>query len=105
MDKKLKSKWIKALRSGKYKQARGILLQTNGAMCCLGVLAHIQGCPKRKLSGQGVTLPPAGFRARLHWRQGLQLASMNDGTYCSVDRKLYPRTTFKKIADYIEAHL
>jgi hypothetical protein len=40
LDKKIKNKWIKALRSGKYKQTRvGTLYNKDSdAYCCLGVL-------------------------------------------------------------------
>lgn len=42
MRQEWKQKWIKALRSGKYKQARRILLKkSTGGMCCLGVLCEI----------------------------------------------------------------
>jgi hypothetical protein len=43
MNKKMKKIWLKALRSGKYKQGRKYLCQTvNGEdrYCCLGVLAN-----------------------------------------------------------------
>jgi hypothetical protein len=43
MDAKLKAKWIRALLSGKYKQAEGALREGRG-YCCLGVLAVIQKC-------------------------------------------------------------
>jgi hypothetical protein len=33
-------KWVKALRSGKYKQARGVL-KDNAGHCCLGVLCTL----------------------------------------------------------------
>lgn len=39
MDKKLKSDWIAALRSGKYEQGHE-MLQANGKFCCLGFLCH-----------------------------------------------------------------
>ena len=44
MDKALKDKWMKALRSGEYGQARGRLRRTRSqghAFCCLGVLADV----------------------------------------------------------------
>jgi hypothetical protein len=42
MDKKLKSKWIKALTSGRYKQTREELRDaTGGGYCCLGVLLSV----------------------------------------------------------------
>jgi hypothetical protein len=40
MNKKVKALWLKALRSGKYKQARGQLKKGNG-FCCLGVLTDL----------------------------------------------------------------
>lgn len=41
MNKEIKQKWVKALRSGKYKQTRSKLKSTNGRFCCLGVLCDI----------------------------------------------------------------
>lgn len=42
MPKKLKARWLKALRSGKYKQGKGSLYDPNTkTFCCLGVLSHV----------------------------------------------------------------
>lgn len=41
MDKKIKAKWLRALRSGKYKQAKGVLRTEKGGFCCLGVLCDV----------------------------------------------------------------
>lgn len=41
MDKKIKKLWLKALRSGKYKQAMHTLKNNNNEYCCLGVLCDI----------------------------------------------------------------
>jgi hypothetical protein len=41
MDKKLKAAWVKALRSGKYKQGRVRLKNEDDTYCCLGVLCAI----------------------------------------------------------------
>ena len=43
MDKALKNTWVKALRSGKYRQGTGRLMRMNRYYCCLGVLADTQG--------------------------------------------------------------
>lgn len=50
MNKKLKKKWVKALRSGDYDQASGALCKvqkdkkgTHLSYCCLGVLADVSG--------------------------------------------------------------
>lgn len=40
MDPKIKKRWIKALRSGKYKQTKGVLHNEDG-FCCLGVLCDL----------------------------------------------------------------
>lgn len=102
MDKKLKSKWINALRSGRYEQARGTLLALkSGGMCCLGVLATIQGCDLRKKKNDDPSFClvsrdlPRGFNAGLRTEQREQLATMNDSSGSS----------FKQIADYIEKRL
>lgn len=38
MPQAVKERWISALRSGKYKQGKGSLLDDTGGYCCLGVL-------------------------------------------------------------------
>lgn len=58
--------WVKALRSGKYKQTKGRLKARNGAMCCLGVACHISelgawepgGIYQAGGSASGLGLPP-----------------------------------------------
>ncbi len=72
MNKKLAMKWVKALRSGRYKQATGVLVKTDHdsahgpsiedkvlGHCCLGVLAEVCGIDREKLLGlellEGIT--------------------------------------------------
>ena len=44
MDAQLKAKWVEALRSGEYEQAREMLHDVaNGGYCCLGVLCKVMG--------------------------------------------------------------
>lgn len=46
LDPDVKAKWLAALRSGNYQQARAMLRDpATGAMCCIGVLGAIQGEP------------------------------------------------------------
>jgi hypothetical protein len=40
MDEDVKNKWVAALRSGEYKQCRGVL-KTEKGHCCLGVLCEV----------------------------------------------------------------
>ena len=42
MDAEVKKKWVAALRSGEYKQAKK-QLRYDGSFCCLGVLCEISG--------------------------------------------------------------
>ena len=41
MKKEIKTKWLEALRSGEYKQARDVMRDKDKNMCCLGVLCDI----------------------------------------------------------------
>lgn len=54
MNKEYKDKWITALRSGQYRQGRGVLHSGDG-FCCLGVLCsvlHEDGLLARRLNTQ-----------------------------------------------------
>lgn len=93
MDKAIKQKWVAALRSGKYRQARCFLMDHDGCMCCLGVLARLQGATLKSLRGKNTSrhekingLVPCTVR--------IYLSDMND------DGK-----TFPEIADWIEANI
>lgn len=52
MKQNIMKKWVKALRSGKYKQGYGTLKQYNGFEevyhCCLGVLCELYNDEMRK---------------------------------------------------------
>lgn len=44
MDKELATRWVEALRSGKYEQGTTRLRTIDNKYCCIGVLADIIGC-------------------------------------------------------------
>jgi len=103
VDKAAKTRWVEALRSGKYKQARGTLRDATGAMCCLGVLAEIEGVPRTRVNDTYVydfddckcaVAVPASFH-NLGMVEKLRLINMND----------HQKKTFSEIADYIEEKL
>lgn len=54
MDKKLKAKWVRALRSGRYVQGRSYLY-LQYSHCCLGVLGRVHGLSDDDL--RGCTMP------------------------------------------------
>lgn len=41
MNQEIKEKWLKALRSGKYKQGKYYLRNNKNEFCCLGVLCNL----------------------------------------------------------------
>lgn len=114
----LKEKWIKALRSGRYRQGKNTLKEGR-YYCCLGVLCTVAGA-KWKPNREGMEIPfidgkqvsaldehylsttalrRFGFRDK---RQKL-LANFNDGH--PFGQPAITRKNFKEIADYIEEHM
>lgn len=98
MDAKLKEKWVKALRSGKYVQGKYNLFNGYG-YCCLGVLCVVQGKQLDELQKElgtlslGATLPRT-LSAGLSDEEKVDLVEMNDSG-----------KPFPEIAKYIEEHL
>lgn len=109
MNEKIKKKWLKALRSGDYKQCRNKLTSNLKSFCCLGVLCDVvypkgwQKLPKKILNGTNswVTYEHLGdtdvLSDKLLKKTGVdastaaELAEMND-----------EGATFKEIANAIE---
>jgi hypothetical protein len=115
LNKRFKKRWLKALRSGDYKQARNSLHNEVG-FCCLGVATDIcdPGCWSKRPVQSASSVGPKEFLYREHRvmliptllrEQGLNLteakylAKMNDGT---AGLKAH---SFEEIADYIEENL
>jgi hypothetical protein len=105
MDAELKAKWVKALRSGEYKQGTGYLhgSQTN-TYCCLGVLCKAGLGLVGEATNRGVTAFDGSVcllsyslrdRTGLSCAQEKELVDLNDDYH----------KTFPEIADWIEANL
>ena len=100
MTPEFKAKWVAALRSGKYQQGRDVL-RNGDKFCCLGVACDLidpdawESTSTYNIFGwQGLTaetvdLPFVGIS------DAETLSAMND----------QPQSSFKEIADYIEAHV
>ena len=111
MPKKLLAKWLKALRSGEYKQARGRLYRPEiCGFCCLGVLQHVAsgGSVEAYNDGEYMTLPSSqwlrdnGIEFKYHNYDESRypmLPPLNIGAVEANDRGI----KFKRIADAIEA--
>lgn len=101
MKKAIKNRWIKALRSGEYQQAKGRLQTENGDMCCLGVLYDIQfdgywilneGSPRWSIEGRDAIMS-------LRFQESVGLLEHEESVLtCMNDRGC----SFNQIADYIE---
>ena len=106
MDAKLKAKWIEALRSGDFKQARGSLKdEFDGSYCCLGVLATVAGFPIKGntiLDAYGVSL---GYRPICELIGGEPIVDLTALWWRNDGKQGFAQHSFREIADYIEANL
>jgi hypothetical protein len=100
MDKKTRTKWTKALRSGKFTQGSGSLRTTaeersrgKDCFCCLGVLCEVTDTTYRA----GFGYPSRSARQKLGLGDAAmdQLVKMND----------QEGKSFRQIADWIEKNL
>ncbi len=103
MDANIKRIWVKALRSGIFRQGKGRLHRCNNGKnyyCCLGVLqeAVIGTIGPRHMAGM---LNSTEKRiAKLKERECRLLTDMNDGMYVHSNH-----FSFNEIADWIDQHL
>jgi hypothetical protein len=111
MPAKLLKKWLKALRSGEYKQASGTLYDTKTAgFCCLGVLQHVSSGGKCEVDSDGdfECVPSRGWYADnsidMPDEAECALMHMNDGklVWTEDSSKRVGKRKFPAIADYIE---
>lgn len=101
MNPELKVKWIEALRSGNFKQARG-KLTADGGMCCLGVLREVMAPSSTdSRNGNGEMLSDEHLKIA-----GIPDASDNDfkcaGGLASLNDEGH---TFLELAQIIEENL
>lgn len=122
-------KWIKALRSGAYKQAEGVLQADKDKFCCLGVACKIF-IPEDKIKVNKNRGNSAYFefhenelgcisgmlpRNQSHapsWLKKInndfkhktqeQLSSLNDGEFLTEQHAFSSKYTFDEIADLLE---
>src|SRR5579859_3396843 len=103
VDNEIKTKWIEALRSGKYERGLTCLRDANNQYCCLGVLADI-------IDPEGwIKKTDFVFSHKLQNTRGAQYLSskvlnekIQTDLACMNDSNKYE---FPAIADYIEENL
>lgn len=109
-------RWIRALRSGKYRQGRGKLCRVGERYCCLGVAAKLAGIKRERVGHyyefifggvvESGSLPASwaterfGFEVGNGWATG-EMAELNDGSTFSGERS----HTFAEIADLLDFYL
>ena len=91
MNKKIKRKWVAALRGGNYTQIFAMLGNGPGRRCALGVLADVVGLDGENEATSYGTIRELSGASALQTNEVLQ---MND-TY---------GWTFEQIADRVEEH-
>lgn len=107
MKQDIAKKWVKALRSGKYKQTKEVLFNGTG-YCCLGVLCEVVGMsPTRDLRGfhydnMGLLLPEAAMQLSGIKTDGADLIIA--GRYTTLANQNDHGKSFKQIANFIEKH-
>lgn len=104
LDPEFKKKWIEALRSGKYKQGRHCLGDSERGYCCLGVASLIVGdrFPAKRTTPIFSQNLPSCLKIRADGSVSPEvsvLEKMNDGDIYSHSY------TFTQIADWIEQNL
>ncbi len=105
LPKVFKAKWVKALRSGKYKQGTGSLHSSNNNYCCLGVACQVM-YPKQEIKGNYIYEKEYSKIPKMLCGDNeneivKKLSTMNDGTG-AINAKI---KSFDYIASYIERYL
>lgn len=117
MDTREKATWLRALRSGKYKQDQGTL-KTSRGYCCLGVAFCVLQ-PKVEVPTHKSYLESGKFglseslqKALAHANDGDATKEELEGAFLKAGYATHPETSrrtgrasFRKIADWIEKNL
>lgn len=107
MDAEIKARWVKALRSGRYRQTCGVLWRVPAdSNCCLGVLGRVA---RLETVDYGTTRRGFGFGNEKDWATlpytycqeiGLSVSAQNELVDMNDKGKCFP-----EIADWIEQNL
>jgi hypothetical protein len=107
MNPDVKKKWVEALRSGEYKQAKGRLMK-HGGYCCLGVLCKV-AADEGIASGRDLERPYLTEQV-IQWAdlddiEGPDIMLPDLAGYDSLVTANDGGASFGRIADLIEKHL
>ena len=102
LPKEFATKWLQALRSGKYKQGKNRLCSVDGEYCCLGVAGEVAGNDVK---------PKGKLRAFLRHEEFDNIPdeligdSMENGLVNILSVKNDSSESFDSIADWIEQNV
>lgn len=103
MERKLKQKWIDALRSGKYKQGKGRMKRKRPdgyRFCCLGVLEDVLGNDREEYPVSNQTFDEeACMKIGLSVVHQRSLTLMNDGSGNFTEKDFF------EISDWIRENV
>lgn len=108
LPKRFKTKWLKALRSGEYKQGHYFLVSTPAyeeekkKYCCLGVACHILGALKKNPTRRYSYIPARMMKS---YKVPKHLIGFNALTSKLTTLNDSRRYSFKRIANWIEKNL
>lgn len=118
MNIEIGERWVKTLRSGKYKQGKGFLERlrgTGGEFCCLGVLCNLafeEGVVERREGERAAYYAGANAWLPEEVREWAGMSSLYGDipSSCSPDSRPLSElnddgTSFVEIAGIIEAHM
>lgn len=102
MDAEIKAKWVKALRSGEYKQGL-CRLHHNNTYCCLGVFCIVAGRQTPDAATQMMSL--VEYTETTNANYDFIKEQLGDRHYRLEEMNDREGKSFAEIADYIEANL
>lgn len=107
-------RWVKALRSGKYKQGKGKLKNTDdNSYCCLGVLGEINGIDSEHLERSGLLNGDTKTKCGIKDSSGqpyrsdkvsvpIKIKTKNKSEFACLTYANDDGATFEQIANWIE---
>lgn len=99
MKRKIRNKWLEALRSGRYKQGRKFL-RNNDCYCCMGVLCDVIDPTKWEAFGRY-----NGLNSYLSITLLAKIGLNSDQQGFLIHKNDMLGWSFEKIADYIEQEI
>jgi hypothetical protein len=96
-------RWVKALRSGEYKQGTGTLGNAKDGYCCIGVACRIAGAPDEALVGENVIDHNKIWGAKYDLPKEITGRSDRNELVCKLtNANDIQHLNFSQIADFIE---